>query len=48
MAYNSSYETDDVTAVTIDGLVIFGITLIGFAGLIALVMIYRWARKAVR
>jgi hypothetical protein len=48
MAYNSSYSTGDVTSVTIDGLVIFGITVIGFAGLIALVMLYKWARKNVK
>jgi len=48
MAYNESYDTGDVTDVVIDGLVIFGITLVGFAGLIALVMLYKWASKNVR
>lgn len=48
MAYNASYATEDVTSVTIDGLVVFGITVIGFAGLIALVMLYKWARKNVK
>ena len=48
MAYNASYGTDDVTEVTVDGLVVFGITMVGFAGLIALVMLYKWARKNVK
>lgn len=48
MAYTPEYTTGDVTSVTIDGLVIFGITVIGFAGLIALIMVYKWARKSVK
>jgi hypothetical protein len=48
MAYVAEYSTDDVTSVTIDGLVIFGITIIGFAGLIALVFLYKFARKNVK
>lgn len=45
MAYNASYGTDDVTEVTIDGIVVFGITIVGLMGLIALVFLYKWARK---
>jgi len=48
MAYTPDYNTADVTDVVIDSLVIFGITFIGFAGLIAIVMLYKWARKNVR
>lgn len=48
MAYNSSYETSDLTEVTISGLAVFLIALIGFAGIIALVMVYKWARKNVK
>ena len=48
MAYNSSYVTSDLTEVTIDGLTVFLISIIGFAGIIALVMVYKWARKNVK
>lgn len=48
MAYNGSYDTTDLTEVTIDGLVVFAIAILGFAGLIALVMLYKWARKNVK
>lgn len=48
MAYNSSYNTGDLTGVTIDGIAIFLITVVSFAGLIALVFLYKWARKNVK
>jgi len=44
MAYNATYTTDDVAPMAVD----FGLTalaaMIGFATLIGLVLLYRWAR----
>lgn len=42
MAYNATYEADDVSAVTVDTLVGIGAALFSFVSLIALVMLWRW------
>jgi hypothetical protein len=46
MAYNSSYGTADLTSASIDGVAIFIITLIGFAGIVALIFVGKWAMKS--
>jgi hypothetical protein len=48
MAYNETYSSEDVPAIVIDGLGKFGIQLVAFAGLIALVGLYVWGRKAMK
>ena len=45
MAYNATYTSEDVPAIVIDGIGNFGIQIIAFAGLIALVGLYIWGKK---
>jgi len=44
MAYNATYTTNDIAPMAVD----FGLTalaaLVGFATLVGLILIYRWAR----
>ena len=46
MAYNASYSTSDLTEASVDGLAVFIITAIGFAGIVALVLVGKWAMKS--
>lgn len=48
MAYESDYTADDVTSASIDGIVIFIVTLVGFAGIFALILVYKWGKKSVK
>ena len=48
MAYTPSYTTSDVTSATIDGATIFIITIVGLMGVIALILVGKWAMKSVR
>lgn len=45
MAYNGTYTSEDVPAIVINGLGVFGVQLVAFAGLIALVGLYVWFKK---
>jgi hypothetical protein len=45
MSYNATYNTDDVSEATIDGVVKFVIAIAGFATLIGLVILYGYAKK---
>ncbi len=42
MAYNNTYETTDITAIIVDVLAGLGVALVGFAGIIGLVLLWRW------
>lgn len=42
MAYEATYEANDVSAVTIDTIVGIGAALFGFVTLIGIVILYRW------
>lgn len=48
MAYNSTYSTEDVTSASIDGLVVFIITIASLAGIIALILALKYAKKNVK
>jgi len=44
MAYNNSYDASDVAPIVIDGFGTILVTIIGVAGLVALVLLYRFFR----
>ena len=46
MAYNASYSSDDVAPAVIDGITKAFIVFGSMAGLIALVFLYKWTKKA--
>jgi flagellar biogenesis protein FliO len=46
MAYSAQYSTNDVTSATIDGATIFVITIVGLMGVIALILVGKWAIKS--
>lgn len=42
MAYNNTYDTADVSAIVVDILAGLGVALVGFAGIVGLIVLYRW------
>lgn len=46
--YTPNHSVSDLTGLVIDGVVEFGITIVGFIGLIALVYVYTLARKQLK
>jgi len=44
MAYTPDYTADDVAPIVIDGLGVILITVIAFAGIVALILLWRWVR----
>jgi len=44
--YTPTYSASDISAVVIDFIVEYGVQILAFAGLIALVTLYVWARNA--
>jgi hypothetical protein len=44
-AYTPTHDSGDLASIVIDFLVEYGIQILAFAGLIALVTLYVWARK---
>lgn len=47
MTYNATYNSDDVSAIVIDGIGGVGVGMVGFATLIALVMLYGWFKAKI-
>lgn len=47
-AYTPTHSSSDLASVVIDFIVEYGIQLLAFAGLIALITLYVWARKNVK
>jgi hypothetical protein len=45
MAYSPTYTSDDIPAIVIDFLGKYGVQIVAFAGLIALVGLYIWFKK---
>lgn len=43
--YTPTHDSGDLAGIVIDFLVEYGIQILAFAGLIALVTLYVWARK---
>lgn len=48
MAYTPDYSADDLSAVTIDGVVKVFVALVSFATLIGLILLYGWLRKKMK
>lgn len=48
MAYNATYEADDLSAVTIDGIVKIFVAVVSFATLVGLILLYGWFRKKMK
>ena len=48
MAYNATYDGDDIAPAVIDAVVTGLVIVVSFATLIVLVMIYNWLRKNVK
>jgi hypothetical protein len=46
--YLSSYATSDLSPVVIDGIVVFLITIVGLAGVVAMVMLYKWGKMRLK
>jgi hypothetical protein len=42
------YTSDDIEKVVIDGLVKFGIVIVGFMSIITMVLIFKWGKKSIR
>lgn len=47
MTYNATYNSDDLSAVVIDGIGKFAVAIIAFIALVALVVLYAWFKKRV-
>lgn len=45
MAYNATYEDDDISPIALDGLATFGVVFVQLATVIALVVMFVWAKK---
>jgi len=48
MAYTATHSSSDIPAIVIDFIVEYGVQILAFAGLIALVTLYIWARNATK
>lgn len=47
-AYTPTHDSSDLAGIVIDFIVEYGVQLLAFAGLIALVTLFVWARNSVR
>lgn len=45
-AYTPTHDSNDLASIVIDFLVEYGVQLLAFAGLIALVTLFVWARNS--
>ena len=45
MAYNASYDANDLSAIVIDFLGQFGVAIIAFVALVGLVVLYVWFKR---
>ena len=45
MAYTNEFTSADLSTLTIDGLVTFGVALAGFATIIGLIFVYKLIKK---
>lgn len=48
MAYNATYTSDDLSAVTVDGIVKIFVAIVSFATLVGLILLYGWLRKKMK
>lgn len=48
MAYNETYTSADISAIVIDILAGLGVALVGFAGIMGLILLYGWFKKRVK
>jgi hypothetical protein len=46
--YTPTYDSGDISEVVIDFLVEYGVQILAFAGLIALVTLFVWGKNALR
>lgn len=47
MAYNATYDSDDLGAVTVDGVASIFVAIVGLATLVGLVLLWNWMKKRV-
>ena len=47
MAYDATYDSDDLGTITIDGIATIFVAIVGLATLVGLVLIYNWMRKRI-
>jgi hypothetical protein len=45
MAYTPDYTADDLSSVTIDGIVKIFVAIVSFATLVGLILLYGWLKK---
>lgn len=48
MAYTPDYTADDLSAVTVDGIVKIFVAIVSFATLVGLILLYGWLRKRMK
>jgi len=48
MAYNATYTSDDLSTVTVDGIVKIFVAIVSFATLVGLILLYGWFRKKMK
>jgi hypothetical protein len=48
MAYNATYTADDLSTVTVDGIVKIFVAVVSFATLVGLILLYGWFRKKMK
>lgn len=48
MAYNASYDDDDISPIAIDGLATFGVVFVQLITVIALVVMAVWVKKRMK
>ncbi|NOR85433.1 hypothetical protein GQ473_04895 [archaeon] len=45
MAYNATYDSDDMDNIVVDGLGTAGVTTIGFMAIIVIILLIGWFKK---
>jgi len=45
MAYNETYDTEDVAPIVVDGIATIGVVIVSFATLIGLILLYGYLKK---
>ena len=45
MVYANEYNASDMSLIVIDGLGTIGVAVVGFATLVGLVLLFKWAKK---
>lgn len=48
MAYNATYDANDLSAIVIDFLGQFGVAIIAFVALVGLIVLYVWMKRQLR